>query len=280
MDENQRSYPVRLMAKYLDVSPSGFYHWKKYPTGKVSRELRLVRAIEDIHHSSRKTYGSPRIFVQLKAMGWHVSKSRVERLMKLHEIKAKTHRKFRATTNSKHDHPLSENTLKRCFKVDAPNRVWASDITYVWTREGWLYLAVTLDLFSRKVVGWSMGERMTKELCLNALNMALQLRSPCVGLLHHSDRGTQYACHEYRRLLEVNGITSSMSRKGNCWDNAVVESFFRSLKTELIFHEDFLTREQARRQIFDWIEVFYNRKRLHSTLGYLAPVQYEKGLLA
>lgn len=280
MEENRKRFPMRLMAEFLDLSASGFYRWKKEPSKKEQNELELIRNIETIHRSSRKTYGSPRILHQLKGLGFEVSKSRVERLMRKHGIRARAKRKFRVTTDSNHNHPISENILNREFKVAEQDKVWASDITYISTGQGWLYLAVVLDLYSRQVVGWSMSERMTKELCLDALTMALQRRNPGPNLIHHSDRGSQYACHEYRELLAANQITPSMSRKGNCWDNACVESFFHSLKTELVYHENYANREEARSSIFDWIEVFYNRKRIHSTLGYLTPVQYEDRRIA
>ena len=279
MDENCHRYPVRQLAKCLNVSSSGYYRWKRFSPHRMDQELKLVRAIEDVHRGSRKTYGSPRILRALRAMGWPVSKPKVERLMRKYQIRSKTKRRFRVTTQSKHAHPISENLLARRFDVQELNRVWAADITYVWTEQGWLYLAVILDLSSRQVVGWSMAERLNKELCLAALTMALQKRRPEPGLVHHSDRGCQYACHEYRAKLSTYGIISSMSRKGNCWDNAVVESFFRSLKTELVYHDRYATRDEARAAIFDWIEVFYNRQRLHSTLGYVSPAQYESARL-
>lgn len=276
IDAHRRWYPVRLMVTCLGLSPSGFYDWKgRGPSARKVREGQLTRAIEAIHRASRETYGSPRILAQLQGMGWHVSKATVERLMRRHGIRAKTRRKFRVTTDSKHTHPVAANVLDRQFQPPAPNRVWASDITYIWTHEGWLYLAVILDLYSRQVVGWSLSERMTQALCLNALSMALARRRPGPGLVHHSDRGSQYACAEYRRVLARHGLVASMSRKGNCWDNAVVESFFHSLKTELVYHQDFATRDEARRDVFEWIAVFYNRQRLHSALGYVTPTQYE-----
>jgi transposase InsO family protein len=209
-------------------------------------------------------------------MGFDANQKKVERLMKKFGIRAKTKRKFRITTDSKHNLPVAENILNRKFTPDAPNKAWAGDITYLWTKEGWLFLAVIVDLFSRQVVGWSMDERMTKELALSALRMGLGRRNPEKGLIHHSDRGSQYAATAYRKLLEARGAICSMSRKGNCWDNAVVESFFHSLKTEMVHHECFETREEARRKVFEWIEVFYNRQRLHSALGYNSPVQYEE----
>lgn len=234
-----------------------------------------MRAIEDIHKASRGTYGSPRILAELKGLGFKCSKKRVERLMKKNGIRAKTRRKFKVTTDSKHNFPVSPNVLKRNFSPKTPNTTWGGDITYVWTKEGWLFLAVIIDLWSRQVVGWSMNERITKELTLSALKMAINSRQPGAGLVHHSDRGSQYASHDYQRLLKLHRMTASMSRRGNCWDNAPVESFFHSLKTEMIYWEDFETREEARRKIFEWIEVFYNRQRRHSTLGYLSPVNFE-----
>jgi len=268
---------MRLMAKLLGVSASGFHTWKKRsPSRREVEEYKLIRAIEDIHRSSRQTYGSPRIHAQLKGMGFDVNQKKIERLMRKFGIRAKTKRKFRVTTDSKHNLPVAENILNREFSPDAPNKKWAGDITYLWTKEGWLFLAVIVDLFSRQVVGWSMDERITKELTLSALRMGLRRRNPPEGLLHHSDRGSQYAATAYRKLLEARGAVCSMSRKGNCWDNAVVESFFHTLKTELVHHECFETREEARRKIFEWIELFYNRQRLHSALGYKTPAQYEE----
>jgi putative transposase len=276
MDENKKVFPANLMGKILGVSRSGFYNWKKRESKKATNDLTLLRAIEDIHKASRKTYGSPRIYSQLKALGFKTSKSKVERLMRDNRIRSKMKKKFKATTNSKHAHPVAENILNRDFSPKAANMVWAGDITYIWTREGWLYLAVILDLFSRQVIGWSMSERMTKELALNALTMAIRKRNPRKGLIHHTDRGSQYACGVYRRLLSSIGAICSMSRKGNCWDNAVSESFFHSLKTEMIFFEDFKTRAEAISKVFEWIEVFYNRQRIHSSIGNKTPEQFEK----
>lgn len=265
------------MANILKVSPSGFFAWRnREGTGRrKEEELKLVRAIEDIHRSSRNTYGSPRVFQQLKGLGIPVGKTKVERLMKKHGIRAKTKRKFRVTTDSNHSHPVAPNILKRDFSASQANQIWASDITYVLTKEGWLFLAVVIDLFSRQVVGWQMGSRITKELTLGALKMAINRRKPERGLIHHSDRGSQYACPDYQRLLKAHGMISSMSRKGDCWDNAVVESFFRSLKTEFVYFEEFQTREEGKSKTFEWVEVFYNRQRIHSTLGYKTPVEYE-----
>lgn len=234
-----------------------------------------MRKIEEIHQGSRRTYGSPRVFRVLKGMGESCGKTKVERLMKKHGIRAKTKRKFRVTTDSKHNLPVVENLLKRDFSPEKPNATWASDITYVWTREGWLFLAVIIDLFSRQVVGWSMSERMTKELVLSSLRMAYFRRKPGKGLIFHSDRGSQYCSYDFRSALTSYSMIQSQSRKGDCWDNAPTESFFHTLKTELIYDEVFETRDGAIRKIFEWMEVFYNRQRLHSTLGYNTPVDYE-----
>jgi putative transposase len=270
-----------LLAKIMGVSRSGFYAWKKRDKSpRQTSKMKLVRAIEDIHTGSRKTYGSPRVFKALRALGFTVSKTRVERLMKEFGIRSKTKKKFRVTTDSKHDHPVAKNILNRDFSPTGPNMVWAGDITYVWTEEGWLFLAVLLDLFSRKVIGWAMDERMTKNLALSALHMAILNRKPNAGLIHHTDRGSQYACGQYRKILETYKMICSMSRKGNCWDNAVSESFFHSLKTELVHHETFKTREEAKAKIFEWIEVFYNRQRIHSTLNYQTPEQFDKTMIA
>ena len=207
--------------------------------------------------------------------GYRCGKNRVARVMRDNGIRARHKRKFRATTDSKHSNPVAENLLARQFTVEAPGQAWVSDITYVWTREGWLYLAVVIDLFNRMVVGWSMGNRITQEMTISALKMALWKRKPGRGLLHHSDRGSQYTSKAYRKLLDAHGMICSMSRAGDCWDNAVAESFFGTLKAELVYHENYATRDQARRDIFEWIEVFYNRQRLHSSLGYLAPAAFE-----
>jgi len=198
--------------------------------------------------------------------------------MRGHDVVAKTKRKFRHTTDSNHDLPVAENLLDRRFAWNEPNRAWVSDITYVPTREGWLYLATVQDLFSRKIVGWAMSHHIDRQLVIDALRMAVRDRRPPPGLLHHSDRGSQYASHDYQDLLAQYGMTCSMCRKGNCWDNAVMESFYRSIKTELIHHEDFQTRDESRHAIFEYIEVFYNRRRRHSTLGYVSPCEYEQAL--
>lgn len=235
--------------------------------------------IQKVYERSRGTYGSPRVYQELKAQGQSVCENTVARLMKEHGIRSVVRRRFRVrTTDSAHAHPLAPNLLGRHFEQDLPDRAWAADITYVPTQEGWLYLACVIDLCSRKVVGWSMADHLRAELCTGALEMAIARRKPGEGLLHHSDRGVQYACGEYRELLENHGIRCSMSNKGDCWDNAVMESFFKTLKAELVYQNDYPTREQARRSIFEYIEVFYNRERRHSSLGYKSPAEFEAAL--
>ena len=228
-----------------------------------------------VPRESRESYGSPSIWDALVKQGHRVGEHRVARLMRQDGIRAKTVKKWRVTTQSQHRFPVATNTLDRAFTVESPNRVWAGDITDVWTTEGWLYLAVVLELYSRRVIGWAMGYRLTVDLTERALTMALANRRPRAGLLHHSDRGSQYAATRYQRLLNEYGLIPSMSRKGHCWDNACVESFFGTLKRELVYHRHYTTRDAARQDIFEYIEVFYNRTRRHSTLGYDSPAEYE-----
>ena len=276
IQEHDRRYPIRLMCRALTVSAAGYYAWRTRPESPRSVSARTVlSAIRVIHRESRETYGSPSIWDALIKQGHRVGEHRVARLMRQYRIRAKTVKKWRATTQSHHRMPVTENTLNRQFTVAQPNRVWAGDLTYVWTTEGWLYLAVVLDLYSRAVIGWAMGSRLTVELAAHALTMALTHRKPTPGLLHHSDRGSQYAATRYQRLLGEHGITSSMSRTSNCWDNACVESFFGTLKRELVYHRHYATRDEATQDIFEYIEVFYNRLRRHSTLGYDSPVEFE-----
>lgn len=276
IQDHDRRYPIRLMCRALAVSAAGYYAWRSRPESPRSIQTRTLRsAIRVIHQESRETYGSPRIWNALVIQGYGVGEHRVARLMRQDGIRAKTVTKWRATTQSQHQFPVAANTLDRAFTVAAPNRVWAGDLTYVWTREGWLYLAVLLDLYSRRVVGWAMGQRLTSELAEQALLMALMNRTPTAGLVHHSDRGSQYAAMSYQRRLTEYGFIPSMSRKGNCWDNACVESFFGTLKRELVHQRQYVTRDEAKQDIFEYIEVFYNRQRRHSTLGYHSPVEYE-----
>lgn len=265
------------MCRVLEVSRGGFYQWLKRPASQRSVENgRLLLAIRAIHQESRGTYGSPRIHAQLRGTSKFHGRNRIARLMREHRIRGKQKRKFRVTTDSNHNFPLSQNVLDRKFVVEKPNKAWVADITYIGTKEGWLYLAAVMDLYSRRIVGWAMDNRICRHLVQRALCMAYFNRSPGPGLLHHSDRGSQYASGDYQKLLNSRGIVCSMSRKGNCWDNAVMESFFATLKTELVFHRSYETRKEAQSDIFEYIEVFYNRQRLHSALGYQSPVNYEQ----
>lgn len=264
------------MCRVMNVSASGYYAWRSRPESQRSREnRRLTTLVRAIHAESRQTYGSPRVHAELRARGEHCSQGRIERLMRQSSIQAKQTKRFKATTDSRHNLPVAENVLDRDFKAADANQKWAADITYVWTREGWLYLAVVLDLCSRRVVGWAMQTTLARGVVVDALRMALQQRQLAGELLHHSDRGSQYASVDYQTLLSAHGIQCSMSRKGDCYDNAVVESFFGTLKTELIHHRDYQTREEAKADIFEYLEVWYNRKRRHSSLGYLSPADYE-----
>jgi transposase InsO family protein len=265
------------MCRVLKQSRSGYYAWCKRPVSPQEKENELLsKKIKQIHQDSRQSYGSPRIQEALAAQGLSIGRQRVMRLMAKLGINAHKKRKFKATTDSKHSLPIAENLLARNFTAKEPDQAWVGDITYIWTTEGWLYLAVIIDLFSRKVVGWSMAEHMRTELVLNALNAALGKRIPAEsGLLFHSDRGSQYASHDYQNALLTAKMNSSMSHKGNCWDNAVAESFFGTIKTEFIHSTTFSTCAIARTAIAEWIEVFYNRQRLHSTIGFLSPSQFE-----
>lgn len=272
---------MNLMFKVMAVSKSGYYEWlHRGISNREQANNTLTEKIRLVHQESRKTYGSRRIYEELRAQGIPCSKNRVVRLKRKAGIMAKTQRRFKITTDSKHNLPISKNILNREFNVLAPNTHWVVDISYVPTMEGWLYLAVVVDLFSRKVIGWSMDDNMKTGLVKTALLKALKGRKISKGLVHHSDRGSQYASFEYQSLLSAHQITSSMSRTGNCWDNAVAESFFHTLKTELIYHCRYKTREEAIQSIFEYIEVFYNRKRRHSTLGYQSPESYEMMALA
>jgi transposase InsO family protein len=271
-----RRDPIRLMCRTLAVSPAGYYAWRDRLEIRRSRQnSTLLSAIRELHHESRETYGSPSIWNALRKQVHGVGEHRVARLMRGAGIRAKTVKKWRATTQSSQRLPVAENTLNRQFTVEAPNQVWAGVITDVWTTEGWLYLAVLLDLYSRLVIGWSMGQRLTGELAEQAHLMALANRQPRAGLVHHSDRGSHYAATNYQQVLTMHGLTPSMSRRGNCWDNACVESFCGTLKRELVYHRHYATRDEATQNIFEYIEVFYNRKRRHSTLGYDSPAECE-----
>lgn len=273
-------YDVALCCAVLEVSASGYYKSRQRGPGvRALRRAELAVKIQAAHAQNRGVYGSPRIHQVLLAQGESVCENTVARVMKERKIRAKTKRKFvPRTTDSTHGQPVAGNLLGRQFAASAPNEKWVGDITYIPTDEGWLYLAGVMDLCSRKIVGWSMADHMETALITGALQMALLHRQPGAGLLHHSDRGVQYASEDYRHLLDLHGIQASMSAKGDCWDNACAESFWSTLKTELVNHEHYATREQARQSIFEYIEVFYNRKRLHSSLGYMSPEAFEAGL--
>ncbi len=271
------------MCRVLEVSKAGYYAWRDRPaSARAVANQRLAVEIKAVHEKSRRTYGSPRVYAELTAQGIRCSKQRVARLMRAEGVRAKRRQRFRVTTDSRHRHPVAPNVLDRRFAVETvagPDRVWVGDITYVPTRESWLYLAVILDLASRRVIGWAMRHTLERSLTLDALQMALDQRQPHPGVLHHSDRGSQYACGEYRALLARHGMTCSMSQRGDCWDNAVAESFFATLERELIDDADWHTREAARAAIFEYLEVWYNRQRRHSSLGYLSPAEYERAVL-
>lgn len=282
IEQHRGEHALALMCRALGVSRSGYYAWRKRePSRRAREDQRLLIHVRAAHRMSNETYGSPRVHAELAAQGIGCGRKRVERLMREGGLVAVRPKRFRATTDSDHDFRIAPNLLGRRFSLEeigGPGRVWASDITYVPTREGWLYLAVVLDLGSRRVVGWSMRQTLEAEIATDALQMALAGRNSEPGLIHHSDRGSQYACHAYRELLEEHGIRASMSRKGDCWDNAVAESFFATLEWELIQQRDWHTRAEARRSIFSYIELWYNRRRRHSTLGYLSPAEYEDQL--
>ena len=264
----------------LGVSRSGFYDWQDRPESQRCREdKRQGKMIRSIHTLNREIYGARRVMHAMRQQGEQISRERAARLMKQNGLKSEVKKKFKATTNSKHNHPIAENLLNREFSVDTPNRAYVGDITYIYTDEGWLYLATLIDLFSRAVVGWSMSDLINAKLVDDALNMAIQKRKPDEGLMLHSDRGSQYASGQYKKTISKHKFVCSMSRKGSCWDNAPAESFFHTLKTELTHHKRYQTREEAKQDIFEYIEVFYNRQRIHSTVGYKAPLTYEEDLL-
>ena len=276
MQKQTKEFNVDAMCDALDVNRSGYYAYKNAPLlMRQTEDERLTALIVKSFNESRQNYGTERIQKDLRELGEKISRRRIGRLMKQAGLACKTVKKFKATTNSKHDETISHNLLNRNFKVDKPNKVWVGDITYIWTDMGWLYLATVIDLFSRKVVGWSMSDCMKTSLVNDAMQMAIWQRKPPKGLIWHTDRGSQYASKSHRALLKQHRIEQSMSRKGDCWDNAVAESFFHTLKTELVFHERYKTREQAQASIFEYIEVFYNRKRRHSANNLMSPVNFE-----
>ena len=268
---------MTTLCRFFSVSRSAYYDWlDRSPTTLEKEDAELIEIIKDLFKNSRENYGTRRLKKDLRKKGWHISRRRIARLMRMASLACKTKRKFKATTDSKHGLPVAPNLLDRQFSAAQPNQKYVGDITYIHTQEGWLYLAVVIDLYSRQVVGWSMSECMQAKLVNDALVMALWQRKPGKGLIWHTDRGSQYASSSHRALLNEHGIVQSMSRKGNCWDNAVAESFFHTLKTELIHHQRYHTRAEAKQDIFEYIEVFYNRERFHSANNYLSPVDYER----
>ena len=277
--DQANDYPVNLLCRLLSVQRSGYYDWRDRP-GKVipAEELALRRRMKALFAASRDSLGSRTMAKNLRQEGFEIGRDKTRRLMKQLQLKVKQKRKYKVTTDSKHNFPVAKNVLNRQFSPSAPNQAWGTDITYLWTQQGWIYLAVVIDLYSRRVVGWSIDRRMKKALVIRALMMAVNLRKPPPGLIHHSDRGSQYASHDYQKLLRQYGLICSMSRKGNCWDNAPVERFFSSLKREWTGDRLYRTRLEAIADVREYVAVYYNSKRLHSTLGYITPMNYEKRL--
>jgi putative transposase len=273
---NAASFPVNHLCRLLGVQSSAYYAWRSRPAKIIGpEELELRRRMKTLFAESRASLGSRMMMANLRAEGFMVGRERVRRLMKALDLKIKRKRQYQSTTDSRHDFPVAENILNRAFSPDRPNQVWGADITYLWTQEGWIYLAVVIDLHSRRVVGWAMDRRMKQALVVRALMMGINLRQPPPGLLHHSARGSQYASRVYRQLLKQHGMLVSMSRKGNCWDNAPVERFFGSLKREWTDGRLYRTRDEAVADVRTYISAYYNSKRLHSTLGCTTPIDYE-----
>jgi putative transposase len=267
---------VKILCEVMQVNRSGYYQYLKELARPKQGETRLLVEVKALDQHSKSSYGSRRIAKGLQAKGYAIGRYKARRLMRQAGVVCKQRRRYRVTTQSNHSLPVAANELNREFTVGKPNRVWVTDITFLWTQEGWLYIAAVLDLYSRRIVGWSMSDHMRTELIREALLMAIGRRQPMGDLLHHSDRGSQYASADYRQLLKQQGIRVSMSRKGNCWDNAVMERFFGSLKSERTDGKNYLTREQAKNDVIDYIEMFYNCQRLHSSLNYISPMQFEK----
>lgn len=278
--QHKKTWPVDLMCQLLGITRSGYYGYQRRGGSEIDHyHEELLEAVEDIAEASDDSYGSRRMKEALNVLSYPVSREKARKLMKEAGVQVKHRKKYKVTTNSDHKQPVFDNVLDRQFDVDQPDQVYVGDITYIWTQEGWLYLAVIIDLYSRKVVGWSMGSRMKAQLVCDALRMAIWQRRPSAGLVVHSDRGSQYASKDYRRLLKAHGFVGSMSRKGDCWDNAVAESFFGSLKQERIHWRHYQTRLEAQQDVLNYISMFYNSHRLHSYLGYVSPNQYEADMV-
>lgn len=276
MSDYALEFPVSVLCHVVKVSRGGYYRWVNRPPSRRQLEnARLAGVVRETFEASRKTYGRHRMCLALKAKGYSCGRGRMDRLKNALGLVTVQKRKFKATTDSRHPLAVAENLLQRSFTATRPNEKWVGDVTFIPTRQGWLYLAVVIDLYSRCVVGWGMSDRNDRELVANALKMAVKRRRPSAGLLHHSDRGVQYASGDFQALLKEHGINGSMSRLGNCWDNAVAESFFHTLKVELVHHRTYESREEAKTEIFEYVEVFYNRQRLHSALGFKSPADYE-----
>lgn len=277
MEKHCSEYAVLRICRAIGVSTSGYYKYKQGKTSNRKNADKLInKEIKEIFEKSRQVYGSPRITQALRRKGIMIGKNKVARLMREQSLKSVVKRKFKATTNSNHSLPVAENQLKQNFTTISPNKVWASDITYIWTREGWLYLVVVIDIFTRQIISWRVDTRLSKAFVHSAIEKSITERKPKQGLIFHSDRGVQYASNEVRNLLENNHISQSMSRKGNCYDNAITETFFHTFKMELVYQTRFKTRSEAEMMIFEYIEVFYNRHRMHSSLNYLSPLEFEQ----
>jgi putative transposase len=274
--EHRKEFRLGKMCEVLEVSKSGYHNYVRGKVRQIELENHiLLEEIKRIYSKSKSTYGSPRIYMELRKMGYICNRKRIVRIMRINNIKAKTKRKYKVTTNSDHNRPVAENILAQNFSYTESNKAWVSDITYIWTNEGWLYLCCIMDLFSRMIVGWCLDKTMRASLVTSALKQATIKRGENPEIIFHSDRGSQYASNEVRDFLRKHGMIQSMSGKGNCYDNAVMESFFHTLKSELVSFEQFRTRGEARIKIFEYIEIFYNRQRSHSTIGYLSPIEFE-----
>ena len=274
--EHEKAYPVTILCKVMEVTRSAYYRYINKSSDNVDTDIRLIVELKVLHKKSNQSYGSRRMAKSLSDQGYHVGRFKIRRLMRQNGMTCRQRRRYTLTTQSNHELLVANNLLNREFNVEQPNSKWVADITYLWTTEGWLYLAAVLDLFSRRVVGWAMADNMKSDLVGNAFAMAKIRRQPNAGLLHHSDRGIQYASQQYQAILKKSGVIVSMSRKGNCWDNAVMERFFGTLKSECTDGKAYFTRAEAKADVSNFIEMFYNVQRLHSTLNYMSPVAYEK----